>query len=167
MTGNKPDEMLRTPMQWSAEANAGFSSGTPWEAINQGWEQTNVAVQAAKPDSLLNWYKELIHLREANPTLRIGSFVPLNSNCKEVYAVLREYEGETLLSLANLSLRPVQNCSLNLRTSDLSGSYQAEALWGELLFEQISFAADGSLDNFIVAPELAGGETAILRLVRP
>ena len=167
MTGNKPDEMLRTPMQWSAEANAGFSSGTPWEAINQGWEQTNVAVQAAKPDSLLNWYKELIHLREANPTLRMGSFVPLNSNCKEVYAVLREYEGETLLSVANLSLRPVQNCSLNLRASDLSGSYQAEALWGELLFEQISFAADGSLDNFIVAPELAGGETAILRLVRP
>jgi glycosidase len=167
MTGNKPDEMLRTPMQWSAEANAGFTTGNPWEQINEGWEQTNVAVQAAQPDSLLNWYKELIHLREANPTLRMGSFVPLNSNCKEVYAVLREYEGETLLSVANLSLRPVQNCSLNLRASDLSGSYQAEALWGELLFEQISFAADGSLDNFIVAPELAGGETAILRLVRP
>jgi len=159
--------MLRTPMQWSAEPNAGFSSGTPWEPIHQGWEQTNVAVQAAQPGSLLNWYKQLIQLREENLTLRMGSFAPVNSNCKEIYAVLREYAGETLLTVANLSLRPVQNCSLNLRASNLSGGYQAEALWGELLFEHISFAADGSLDKFIVAPELAGGETAILRLVRP
>jgi len=80
---------------------------------------------------------------------------------------LRQYEDDTLLTVANLSLRPVQNCNLSLRASNLSGTYQAEALWGALLFEQISFGADGSLDKYLLAPELAGGETAILRLVRP
>ncbi len=55
MTGNKPDEWLRTPMQWSAEAHAGFSSAAPWEPLNDGWEEHNVAVQDSDPESLLNW----------------------------------------------------------------------------------------------------------------
>jgi len=167
MTGNKPDEMLRTPMQWSAEANAGFTTGTPWEPINEGWEQTNVAVEAGQPDSLLNWYKGLISLRFQTPTLRLGSYVALNLNCKEVYAVLREFEGETLLTVVNLSLRPVQNCSLNLRSSNLKGTYHSEVLWGEPLFEQISFSPEGSIEGFVLSPEIAGGQTAVLRLVRP
>ena len=167
MTGTKPDEMLRTPMQWSADAHAGFSTAAPWEAINKGWEQTNVAVEAGQPESLLNWYKGLIQLRAGTPTLSLGSYVPLNSNCKEVYALLRQYEGETLLTVANLSLRAVQNCTLSLRTSNLSGTYQTEALWGEPLFDQISFGADGALADFVISPELAGGQTAVLRLVQP
>ena len=167
MTGNKPDEMLRTPMQWSAEANAGFTTGTPWESINEGWEQTNVAVEAGQPDSLLNWYKGLISLRSQTPTLRLGSYVALNLSCKEVYAVLREYEGETLLTVVNLSLRPVQNCSLNLRASNLQGTYRSEVLWGEPLFEQISFSPEGSIEGFVLSPEIAGGQTTVLRLVRP
>jgi glycosidase len=167
MTGNKPDEMLRTPMQWSAEANAGFTIGTPWESINEGWEQTNVAVESGQPDSLLNWYKGLISLRSQTPTLRLGSFVALNLSCKEVYAVLREYEGETLLTVVNLSLRPVQSCSLSLRASNLKGTYHSEVLWGEPLFEQISFSPEGSIEGFVLSPEIAGGQTAVLRLVRP
>jgi len=167
MTGNKPDEMLRTPMQWSAEANAGFTTGTPWEPINEGWEQTNVAVEAGQPDSLLNWYKGLISLRSKTPTLRLGSYVALNLSCKEVYAVLREYESETLLTVVNLSLRPVQNCSLNLRASNLQGTYRSEVLWGVPLFEQISFSPEGSIEGFVLSPEIAGGQTAVLRLVRP
>lgn len=167
MTGNKPDEKLRTPMQWSTEANADFTTGTPWESINEGWEQTNVAVEAGQPDSLLNWYKGLISLRSQTPTLRLGSFVALNLSCKEVYAVLRQFEDETLLTVVNLSLRPVQNCSLNLRASNLKGTYHSEVLWGEPLFEQISFSPEGSIEGFVLSPEIAGGQTTVLRLVRP
>ena len=167
MTGSKPDENLRTPMQWSTAPNAGFTNGTPWEAVNQGWEETNAQTEAENPDSLLNWYKGLIQLRSAHPALRGGVYLPLTSSCKRVYAVLRQKDDDILLTLASTGIPSSENCTIALESSPLSGSYQVETLWGEPLFDKISFGADGSLKDFLVAPVLNGGQTLILRLSQP
>src|SRR6185503_15228405 len=52
MTGDKPDERLRTPMQWSGDAGAGFTRGTPWESLQPDWATTNVAAQEGDASSL-------------------------------------------------------------------------------------------------------------------
>jgi len=167
MTGSKPDENLRTPMQWSTEPDSAFTSGIPWEPVNKGWEETNVETQAANPDSLLNWYKGLIQLRNQHQALRGGVYLPLTSSCRRVYAVLRQVEDDILLTLASTGIPSSENCTIALEGSPLSGSYQAETLWGEPLFDEISFGADGSLKDFLVAPVLNGGQTLIVRLSQP
>jgi glycosidase len=167
MTGSKPDENLRTPMQWSTKPNSAFTSGMPWEPVNKGWEKNNVETQAANPDSLLNWYRGLIQLRNAHPALRAGAYLPLTSSCRRVYAVLRQEGDDILLTLASTGIPSSENCTIALEGGPLSGTYQAETLWGEPLFDEISFGADGSLKDFFLAPALSGGQTLIVRLSRP
>ena len=67
----------RTPMQWSAEENAGFSKGKPWLGINANYKDINYASQKNDPSSVLNFYKALIKLRKESPCLRYGEFLPL------------------------------------------------------------------------------------------
>src|SRR5690625_632982 len=59
----------RTPMQWNATEKAGFTTGTPWMKVNPNYEEINVEAERADPNSILNYYKELIRLREDNDTL--------------------------------------------------------------------------------------------------
>ena len=80
MTGDKPDERLRTPMQWTGGANAGFTRGTPWETLAADWSTTNVAAQDGDDGSLLTLYRKLIHLRVENPALGSGDFVALGAS---------------------------------------------------------------------------------------
>ena len=63
----------RTPMQWDASANAGFTTGRPWLPVNPDYPQKNVAAQKADPDSLWNWYADLLRLRKSEPALLEGS----------------------------------------------------------------------------------------------
>jgi len=67
MIGAKPDETIRTPMQWSAKPGGGFTSGTPWESPQSDWMTKNVAAQAPDPASLLNHYRRLIHSATRTP----------------------------------------------------------------------------------------------------
>jgi alpha-glucosidase len=68
----------RTPMQWSAEVNAGFSAAAPWLPVNSDYASRNVAAQSADPDSLLAWYKALIALRRSRRELREGGIAFLD-----------------------------------------------------------------------------------------
>ncbi len=167
MTGNKPDERLRTPMQWSAEAHAGFSSSSPWEPLNEGWEELNVAAQDSDPDSLLNWYRGLVNLHNRFPALQKGDYIPFTSSCRRLYTVARVTGDEVLLTVANLGVQTLENCTIALEGGNLAGTWQAEALWGEAPFSEITFAEDGSLTDFVVADILDGGETFVLKLTRP
>ncbi len=54
MTGNKPDEIIRTPMLWSTDKYAGFSTVFPWESTNSNYAQYNVATESSDPNSLLS-----------------------------------------------------------------------------------------------------------------
>ncbi len=125
MSGAKPDERIRTPMQWDAtERSGGFTSGRPWEALQNNYADVNVAEQTDDPDSLLSHYRELIHLRSAHPALQTGTYTLVESGSRAVYSFLRQSEGETLLVLINLSKNPVSEYGLSLSAS-FSGAQAA------------------------------------------
>jgi alpha-glucosidase len=93
----------RTPMQWTAGPNGGFSSGDPWLRVNPSYPTTNVAMQEDDPDSLLTWYKRLIHTRKAHPALSVGSYSPVGGTGRGVFAFHRQDHGQKLLVLLNFS----------------------------------------------------------------
>ncbi len=64
----------RTPMQWNSDPNAGFTSGTPWNSIPETYKTYNVADELKDPNSILNWYKQLLALRRSNPALLDGDY---------------------------------------------------------------------------------------------
>jgi glycosidase len=102
--GEKPDEMIRNPMPWSSAANGGFTQAArPWERLQPGHATRNVAVQDADPASLLNHYRRLIRLRQAEPALSRGSFRSIETGREDVIAWERASEGRRLIVVANLS----------------------------------------------------------------
>ena len=103
MTGSGADQNKRTPMQWTGGANAGFTTGTPWEPIRPDYPGTNVLVEEQDPGSLLNWYKRLVHLRAETPALRRGTHHSLASSAAPVLAFVRAEAAQTVLCLANTS----------------------------------------------------------------
>lgn len=113
MKGVKPDEFIRTPMQWTDGVNAGFSQGSPWIGLNNDFRTYNVATEAANENSLLNWYKQLINTRNAEPALRRGNLVTLSTNNNAVLAFLRSYEEEQVLVLINTSSQDINGVDLD------------------------------------------------------
>jgi len=164
MTGAKPDEKIRTPMQWSAEANAGFTSGTPWIAVNEDYPQKNVAAQSAVPDSLLSLYRRLIALRNEHPALRSGDYTLVDAGHKSVYAALRATEDEAVLVLQNLGDQPVADYKLKLAGSLLRGRYTLAPLLGEGEFAQLDVDAGGGFADYQPLPELKPGAAYVLLL---
>jgi len=111
---------VRTPMQWSADRNAGFSRTNPQRLylpvnINPEYhyEAVNIEAQQNNPDSLLWWMKRLIALRKRFKAFGRGSLEFLHPENRKVLAFLRRYEDETILVVANLS-RLAQHTSLDL-----------------------------------------------------
>jgi glycosidase len=101
--GAKPDEMIRNPMPWTGGPHGGFTRGTkPWERLQKGFETRNVAAQDADPDSLLNHYRRLIRLRQAEPALARGSYAQAETGRDDLIAWTREHAGRRLLVLGNL-----------------------------------------------------------------
>ncbi|WP_252393550.1 alpha-glucosidase [Hydrogenibacillus sp. N12] len=96
----------RTPMQWSAGKNAGFTSGTPWIRVNPNYREINVEAAWADPDSVLHFYRALIALRKRVPALVYGRLVPLCPDDPAVIAFLREDEAGPWLVALNLSPAP-------------------------------------------------------------
>jgi maltose alpha-D-glucosyltransferase/alpha-amylase len=101
---------VRTPMQWSADRNAGFSRVTPAKLYSPvimdpvyGYETINVEAQQSDPSSLLHWMRNMIALRKLFRVFGRGSIEFLGTANRKVLAYLRRYEGETILCVANLS----------------------------------------------------------------
>jgi oligo-1,6-glucosidase len=93
----------RTPMQWDSSAAAGFSTGTPWIAVNPNYPEINAAAQADDPDSVLAHYRAVIALRHTDPVVAHGDFTMLLPTDDRVYAFTRSWQGSTLLVLGNFS----------------------------------------------------------------
>ena len=114
---------VRTPMQWNADRNAGFSRATPAELYSPvimdpiyGYEAVNVEAQQADPSSLLNWMRNMIALRKLFRVFGRGTLEFLHPSQPEVLAYIRRYEGEQVLCVANLS-RFAQPVELDLSAS--------------------------------------------------
>ncbi|CAG0929683.1 alpha-amylase [Thermoflexales bacterium] len=124
MIGRKPDEDIRTPMQWSAEKNAGFTTGTPWRMPYSDYPKKNVETQSAEPNSILALYRQLIQLRNQHAALRVGEYVEVQTNNPAVFAMLRVSQEEAALILVNLSQEAVTDYALSAEASPLKpGGY--------------------------------------------
>jgi alpha-glucosidase len=91
----------RTPMQWNAEPNAGFSTGELWLPVAANYEQTNVEKQKQDDGSLLAFYRRLLELRRKEPALQVGDYLPAGQK-RNVFAFVREHGETTLLVAVNL-----------------------------------------------------------------
>jgi maltose alpha-D-glucosyltransferase/alpha-amylase len=101
---------VRTPMQWSADRNAGFSRANPARLYSPviidpvwGYEAVNVEAQEGDSSSLLNWMRNMIELRKLFKVFGRGTLEFLNPGNRKVLAYLRRYEADQILCVANLS----------------------------------------------------------------
>jgi maltose alpha-D-glucosyltransferase/alpha-amylase len=128
---------LRTPMQWQDTRSAGFSDADPSELYlplvgdeTYGYHRVNVTDQRSDPDSLLNRMRIMLAVRKANPAFGRGNFTLLLPDNPSIFACLRSYAGNTVLSVNNLSTDP-QNCELDL--SQFAGVTPVDLFSGERL----------------------------------
>jgi maltose alpha-D-glucosyltransferase/alpha-amylase len=143
-------DSVRTPMQWSPDRNGGFSRADPaslylpaiMDAVH-GYDAVNVEAQGRSAASLLNWMRRLIAVRKRHRSFGRGTLRFLYPGNRKVLAYLREYEGEVILCVANLS-RACQPVELDL--SEHAGAVPVEML-GHSPFPPI-----GELNYFITLP---------------
>ncbi|MBM7506008.1 alpha-glucosidase [Agromyces aurantiacus] len=93
----------RTPVQWDASPNAGFTSGEPWLPVNPNHDRINAADQAGDPGSVFEYYRALIALRHERPVVGHGSFERADAGHPAIFAYERVHGAERLLVVANLS----------------------------------------------------------------
>ncbi|WP_205544138.1 maltose alpha-D-glucosyltransferase [Rubrobacter indicoceani] len=148
-------DAVRTPMQWTADRNAGFSKADPQKLYLPpimdsvyGYESINVEAQSRNSGSLLNWMKRLINVRKSYKAFGRGELEFLHPGNRRVLAYIRRYEGpegetEDILCIANLS-RSAQPVELDL--SRFAGRVPVELMGGT------SFPPVGSLPYFITLP---------------
>jgi oligo-1,6-glucosidase len=112
--GRSPEDVLtvlrargrdnaRTPMQWNTNPHAGFTSGTPWLAVNPNYVEINAAAEAGHPDSVYHYYRRLIELRHTEPAVVEGDFTMLLPHDERLYAFTRRLGSTELLVIGNFS----------------------------------------------------------------
>ncbi len=94
-------------MQWDAGAHAGFTTGTPWLAVNPNHRAINAEAARADPASVFHHYRRLIALRHTEPAVVEGDFTMLLPDDEQVYAFTRRLGDVELLVLGNFSGEPV------------------------------------------------------------
>ncbi len=165
MAGAKPDEMIRTPMQWTSAAAAGFSAnGSSWEAVNSDYTDLNVEKESADPASILSLYRVLIQLREKTPILLNGNYTSINTGSSRVYAALRELEGKSLLIVINLGDKAVSDYAIDLQLNQPAGAYKATPLYGEGSIASLTLDAKGSMKAYKPLEELPANARLILEI---
>lgn len=165
MRGQKPDEQIRTPMQWDAGEFAGFSSVAPWEAQGYNWQSFNVADETGDPDSLLSHYRALIQARTQHAALRVGDLAVLTTGNKSLYGILRVSKEEAVLVLVNVSAAPIKDYSLNVDKSSLAeGRYQPSAIMVEGDYKKLTVKSGGGFSGYKPLPEIPPYATIILQL---
>ena len=136
----------RTPVQWDASPNAGFTTGIPWIGVNPNYPQINGEAVAADPDSILYFYRRMIAFRKANPTLIYGDYQIIDREHEQVFAYRRFDEERTFWVVLNLTSEtvefplPIGEPSLRLRV----GNYPQEGVepsryrpWEARLYEEV------------------------------
>ncbi len=126
----KSRDNARTPMQWDASENAGFTNGEPWIPANPNYPEINVAEALAEQDSIFYTYQKLIALRKENPLMVYGTFTLLLPEHPTVFAYERAYEGETWLIVGNMSADETTLELSQIATETVISNYDKE--YGQL-----------------------------------
>jgi oligo-1,6-glucosidase len=98
----------RTPMQWDASPHAGFTTGTPWLAVNPNHTEVNAEAATADPDSVFHHYRKLIELRHTEPAVAHGDFTMRMADDERIYAFTRRLGDVELFVLGNFSAADVE-----------------------------------------------------------
>ncbi|MFM4956953.1 alpha,alpha-phosphotrehalase [Aeromonas veronii] len=106
--GAKSRDNSRTPMQWSAAANAGFTSGTPWLKPAANYPEINAEAALADQHSVFWHYRDLIAIRKAHPIFTVGDYQELLAGHPQIWAYARRANGQTLLVVSNFYGEPVE-----------------------------------------------------------
>ena len=93
----------RTPMQWTAGENAGFTTGKPWLPVNPNCSYINAEAAMADPNSVFHHYRRLIELRKQYDVIRDGNFTLLNARDEKVFAYTRDTRDKHLLVVCNFT----------------------------------------------------------------
>lgn len=168
MTGIKPDEDIRLPMQWTSDDDTvGFTSGTPWRPPAEDYPERSVALQEDDPNSLLNHYRALIQLRNAHEALRVGDWTLVEANSPRLYSFVRHTENETILVIINVNRNPVtaEDYSLELAEGMLEGSMTAVSLYGDEVTTNPEINGSGGFTGYIPFSEIPGHSTQIIQLL--
>lgn len=137
LAGTKPDPDIRTPMPWTADPKTGgFTTGKPWEPLAPGTAQTNVATEDADPSSLLNAYRSLIRLHEAEGPLHGGATVPVAAT-GPVVAWLRTTSDDVQLVVANVGDSAASDYALSLAAGPLCSAGGRASAVGWINFDTV------------------------------
>ncbi|SHF94973.1 glycoside hydrolase family 13 protein [Ornithinibacillus halophilus] len=104
----KGRDNARTPVQWDATENAGFTTGEPWIKVNPNYKEVNAEQAVNDENSIYHYYRELIQLRKTHPIIVYGDYDLILDEHEQIYAYTRTYEGEKLLVLTNFSEEEVK-----------------------------------------------------------
>jgi alpha-amylase len=149
MLGKKPDEDIRTPMQWDAERNGGFTDNIPWRMPYTDYPKKNVAALSADPASIWSLYRQLIHLRNEHAALRVGDYVEVQTDNSEVFAALRVSKEEAALIVVNLGQDAVSDYGLAVAASNVKpGDYRAVPMLGEGKSSNLTINTQGGFANY-------------------
>ena len=93
----KSRDNARTPVQWDSSPQAGFTTGTPWMAVNPNYKEINAKAATADPDSVFHYYRKLIALRKKYPVIVYGKYEEMMADSEELFVYTRTLDGEKLL----------------------------------------------------------------------
>ncbi|HZJ78126.1 MAG TPA: alpha-glucosidase [Clostridia bacterium] len=136
ITNRSTRENSRTPMQWDGSQGAGFTTGVPWFSINSNYRTINVEAAEKNPDSLLNYYRNLLRIRKENPIIIYGDYKEHYKSSNTLYVYERNFEGKRLLVINSFTKKPKK----------FKAPEECELEKGELLlnnYKDVSFTDNG------------------------
>jgi alpha-amylase len=166
LEGQKPDEDIRRPMQWSPSEYGGFSTNFPWRSLGPDWQTYNVANEELDPNSILLHYRTLIQIRNEHAALRVGDLNVVYSKDPALYTILRISQEEMVLVMVNLSEAPVSGYNLRLDESKIpAGIYHAFPIMGSALpLADMTVTENGGFLDYVPLPEIPAFGTVIIQL---
>lgn len=133
---------VRTPFQWDASANGGFTDGEPWIKSNPNYPHINAAAEMAKPDGIWHFYQQLLVWRKARPTFTYGNYQPLVPESEALFAYIREDDAEAYYVVLNFTddlqtdiAMPTGNWKLV--RSNYDGSSEKLRAWEGRIYQRI------------------------------
>ena len=167
MLGQKPDEDIRRPMQWTSSANAGFSSTQPWHPLNNNYANYNVANQQLESESIWSQYQIWIKQRTRNTALRSGTYDFIESNNSRMFSYLRaDSESNTaFVVIHNLSSQNTDDITIRINNSSLTeGTYNLINILNNQNMGSINVISSGAFDTTLSEVTLAAHSSFLLKL---
>lgn len=165
MRGSGAHENIRRPMQWDSSPHAGFTSGVPWNTVDNNYTTVNVGQQITDPQSSWNRYRHLIFLRGQYNALDRGTYQAIHASNSWIYAYLRQYNHEVVLVMHNFSSQAMDDVGVDILSSNVpEGNYTATELLRGSAAAGLSVDSNGGFTQWIPLPRLEAKETYLIKL---